>query len=218
MLSNRTLPVPKGTSAVSFDDLTDFQSTDIQEALEGFFTAYRENDPHPVYDYLAISRGPTQLAPELKRNIQDFARSEQALTLVTDAEAFVHLWNDLGSNGSGWEFLLDKSGESCFWETNTPLTPDQSIQMVLTDPALFGNTTSKGHVFEITLKLHESLALGNKVRFCDVFFVAELNEAKDRDFCATGVRFWFCEDIKKWVPHTLLLVTPAIRQDLQFLF
>ena len=219
LLSSPTLPPPRGMAEVSFVSLTESHKTDAQEALVGFLMAYRENEPGTVYDYLANSRAPTQLPLDVKKSIQDIARqSGHSLPLETDAAAFLYLWSYLESNGIGWEFLLEGSGASCFWETNVPLTPEASIQLVLTDPALFGSITSRGHMFDGTLRLNEVLTRGNRVVFCDVFFVTELNKAKDHDFCAIGVRFWFDEAAKKWVPYTLALVTPEIRQDLQFPF
>ena len=94
----------------------------------------------------------------------------------------------------------------------------QKFMKVLEDPALFGNTTSMQHLFTTSLRLDEMLSQNKKVLFCDMFFVAELNKAKDQDFCATGIRFWFDEEREKWVPNTLVFVTPQIRQDLQVPF
>lgn len=124
----------------------------------------------------------------------------------------------MGSKGIGWGFLLEGSGQCCFWETNAPLTSEQSIQMVLEDPTLFGNTTAMQHLFTTSLKVNEALSQGKKVLFCDVFFVAELVKAKDQDFCATGVRFWFDETTTKWIPNMLIFTTPQVRQDIQVPF
>jgi len=216
MLLSRTLPAPKGTSVVPFDSVTELQKVDIREALIGFFAAYRGVEPAPVYDYLATSRGPTQLIPDIRKTIQNVAH-QSGVTLETEKEVFGYAW-DLGSKGIGWEFLLDGSGQSCFWETNAPLSPNQSTQFVLEDPALFGNITTMSHVFTISLKVNESLSRGTKLLFCDAFFVTELNKAKDQDFCAMGIRFWFDDAGKKWVPCTLAFVTPEIRRDIQIPF
>jgi hypothetical protein len=218
MLSNPTLPAPKGTSEISFASLTELQKADIREALIGFFAAYRGDDPNVVYDYLAISRGSTQLDPGIKKSIQDVARqSGNASTLETDKDVFGHIW-DLGSKGIAWEFLLDKSGQSSFWQTGIPLTPNQSIQMVLEDPALFSNITTAGHIFTVSLKKDESLKRGEEMLFCDSFFVTELSKVKDQDFCALGVRFWYDKIGKKWIPDVLVLVTPVVRQDIKVPF
>lgn len=218
LLSKTTLPVPTRATEVSLDSMTESQKGDIREALMGFFRAYREDVPSPVYEYLAVSRGHTQFIPQVKESVLDAARqSGTPLASDADSEAFAFVWN-MGSRGIGWEALLEKSGLCCFWETNAPLTPDQSVQMVLEDPALFGNTTSMPHLFTVSLRMQENLERGNKLLFCDVFFVAELNKAKDQDFCATGMRFWFDEAEMKWVPNMLVLVTPQVRKDLQFPF
>jgi hypothetical protein len=203
LLPNQTLPVPDGTSEVAPTALTATQRTDIRTALMEFFMAYRQDDPHLVYDYLAVSRGPTQLIPELK------------MAMKTDKEVFEYLWNE-GSKGIGWGFLLEGSGQCGFWKTNTPLAPNnQSIQGVLTDPELFGNVTAAGHIFTVRLKKNESLARGEELLFCDVFFGTELNKAKDQDPCATGVRFWWDNAGEKWIPDILIFVTPEMRQDIQ---
>ena len=191
---------------------------DIRSALMSFFLAYREDKPASVYDYFANSRGSVQLIPQIRNSILEAARQAgHTSALETDKEMYTFIW-DMGSRGIGWGFLLEGSGQCCFWETNVPLTSEQSIHLVLEYPALFGNITSMQHLFTTSLRMNEMLSQNKKILFCDVFFVAELNKAKDQDFCATGIRFWFDEEREKWVPNTLVFVTPQIRQDIQIPF
>jgi hypothetical protein len=208
MLRSQTLPRPGETEEFSWEALTVTQKEDLVFAITGFFKAYRSNDPEPAFEYLAIQRGQTEFSSEMRKVLLPNPKSVQ-----TDEEIFSGIWN-VGPRGIGWQSILSKSGQSCLWTTNLPLTMEQLPHKVLEEPDLFQNVTSMGHIFAVNDKMKSLLEQKRTLLFIDIFFVAELIPDKDSDFCATGVRFWFNEDNQKWVPSVLVFTTPRPRQDL----
>ncbi|GHT23765.1 hypothetical protein FACS189419_08160 [Planctomycetales bacterium] len=218
ILKTETLSLPPAASKVQAEHLSEEQKQDIHDALEGFFTAYRGSNPAPVFNYLTVLRGKTEFPDEVKKAVLEAAKqSNPSLKLESDQDMFNFVWN-LGSKGIGFGNLLESSGRISFWETNAPLTDEQHIQKILDEPDLFKNTVSVPHVFTSSQKLIQLLQKGEKVLFADAYFVSELIPEKDKDICAFGLRFWWNEETKKWTPYILILVTPEVRQDVQFPF
>jgi hypothetical protein len=217
-LTSEILPLPQGVTQLSFNDLLKEQKNDIKQALEEFFKAYRTDNADIVYEYLAISRGSTTLHPEIRKSIEQIAKQENLLShLNTEKAMFRYVW-EKGSKGIGWESLLEKSGQYCLWQIDAPLKEEQALQMVLEDQNLFNNKSVMPHIFAVSLELLEHLSRKKKITFGDIFFVTELSKKKDNDFCAMSVRFWWNEKTQKWTPMMLALVTPQVRQDMQFPF
>jgi hypothetical protein len=218
LLESETLECPPNVEKIDYSTLTETQMKDINLALSEFFQVYRGEEADPVYDYLAVSRGNTTFIPEIKQSIEtSVKKSNPSLTFETEKDLFRYVWNE-GSKGIGWDSLLMESGQCCFWKINKPMNDAQSLHLVLSDEKMFRNRTTMPHVFMSSLELSRLLKEGKTILFGDIFFVTELNPQRGREFCATGVRFWFNKEIEKWISWGLVLVTPSLNHNIAVIF